>query len=227
MICQYLVANFLIVGTKICQSFNFRYFGSDSLGAPTTAIVIMGVIFYIAIRSGRLMIWILIPCFIYLITIVITTIALSAVISVILLYYYKLIFDQLNDEFESIVHRSFDSVSSMDQMRLILMVKRHDQRANQLNLVNLMTRRSIALFWVSIALLQVIPLNIYLEEQLLFYKFFYFLYILGVIGFGFGVSVLFSWQIKSAHRPAKSCYKILTRNLHKQQFGFHFKWKVK
>ena len=188
----------------------------------------MGVIFYVAIRSGRLMVWILIPCLIYLNIIVITTIGLCCVISVILLYYYKLIFDQLNDQFESIVHRSLDSVSSIDQMRLIGLIKRHDQRANQLNLVNLMFRRTIAVFWVSITLMQMIPLNIFLEEnQFLLYKFLYFVYILCVFIFGFGVSVLFSWQIKSAHRPTKSCYKILTRNLNKQQFGFYFKWKVK
>ena len=48
-----------------------------------------------------------------------------------------------------------------------------------------------------------------------------------VLIFGFGVSYLFTQQIKSAHRPTKSCYKILTRNLNKQQFGFYFKWKVK
>lgn len=197
------------------------------IGASLALTVISSVILYVAIRSGRLIIFILYPVFIYLIIFVVITICICAVLSVISLYYYILTFDQLNQQFESIEKRSFGRVSLMNQMKLIRLVKRHDKKAQELNMFNLMIRRTVGVYWVSIALLQMLPLHIFLEEdEVLFFQFFYFVYVIGALSFGFAVSVLLSWQIRSAHQPIKSIYKILNRNSHHKQSSFYFKWKV-
>ena len=148
------------------------------------------------------------------------------VISVLLLFYYKLTFDQLKDQFDSIEKRSIHSVSFKDQIRLIRLVKRHNQKARQLNLINLMVRRTIGWLYVALAVCQMLPLNLYFEEENIFYKITYFLYLICVFFGGFVISLLFSWQIKSAHRPTNIINKILMRDLHKKKLGFYFKWKV-
>lgn len=207
----------------ITKLFDFAF----RIGASLALTVISSVILYVAIRSGRLTILILYPVLVYLTIFVVITICICAVLSVISSYYYILTFDQLNQQFESIEKRSSSSVSMMNQMKLIRLVKRHSQKAQELNMFNLMIRRTVGVYWVSIALLQMLPLNIFLEEdQVLFFKFFYFVYVIGALSFGLAVSVLLSWQISEAHQPIKSIYKILTRNLHRKQSSFYFKWKV-
>ena len=207
----------------ITKLFDFGF----KIGAPLALAVISSVTLYVAIRSGRSAVFILCPVLVYLTTNVVTTISICAVLLVISLYYYMLRFDQLNQQFESIEKRSSSSVSVINQIKLIRLVKRHSQEAQELNMFNLMMRRTVGVYWVSIALLQMLPLNIFLEEdQVLFFKFFYFVYVIGALAFGLVVSVLFSWQISKAHQPIKSIHKILTRNLHRKQSTFYFKWKV-
>ena len=148
---------------------------------------------------------------------------LLAVLIVVLLSYYILIFDQLNQEFESIEKRSFHSVKMINQMRLIQLVERHHQKAQEINMINLMVRRCIGVYWMSIVFIQMLLLNIFLDEEVLFFEIFYLVYSMIILLLGFSISTLFSWQIISAHKPCKSIYKILARNQH---FSFHFKWKI-
>ena len=137
--------------------------------------------------------------------------------------YYILIFDQLNQEFESIEKRSFHFVSMMNQMRLIQLVERHHQKAQEINMINLMFRRSIGVYWMSIVFIQMLSLNVFLDEQVLLSQILYLFYSIIMLLLGFSISTLFSWQIISAHKPCKSIYQILARNQH---FSFHFIWKV-
>ena len=184
------------------------------------------ILLYITIESHRLMLFILYPVLIYFLISLSITNTLVTMISVVVLFYYKLTFDQLNDQFDSIEKRSFHSVSPLDQMRLIRLIKRHDEKAGQLYLFNLTVRRTIGWLYVALALCQMLPLNLYFEEENIFYKIMYIIYLLCPFCGGFGISLLFSWQIESAHRPTKIIYKLLNRDLHKKKFGFHFKWKV-
>ena len=108
-------------------------------------------------------------------------------------------------------------------MKLIRLVNRHDQKAQEINMINSMFRRSVGVYWVSIVFLQMLPLNIFIDEDILFFKLCYLGYLIAILLLGCIISVLFSWQITSAHQPCKSIYKILTRNQH---FSFNFKWKV-
>ena len=203
----------------------FMDFGLRSL-VPLLLSSFSIILLYVTILSHRLMLFILYPVFIYFIIALAFTNSFIMVISVLLLFYYKLTFDQLNDQFDSIAKRSLHSVSFIDQIILIRLVKRHNEKAQKLNLVNLMVRRTIGWLYVALAVCQMLPLNLYFEEENIFYKIMYFLYLLSVFFGGFLISLLFSWQIKSAHRPTKIINKILMRDLHKKKLGFYFKWKV-
>ena len=110
-------------------------------------------------------------------------------------------------------------------MLLTLLVKRHNKIAKNLSEINNFTRRSSFLFFIAIALLQIVPLNMYLDSKLLFYKVGYLIYLSASLSVGFGVIFASSLQISSAHKPAKLINRILIKNL-KRKFNFTFKWKV-
>ena len=184
------------------------------------------LLLYITIKSQRFMLFILYPVLIYFLIALSLTNCFVTIILVILLFYYKLTFDQLNHQFNSIEKRSFHSVSFRDQIRLIRLVKRHDEKAQQLHFINLMVRRTIGWLYVALAVCQMLPLNLYFKEENIIYKIVYFTYLLGVFFSGFAISLFFSLQIESAHRPTKIINKILMKDLHNKKFGFHFKWKV-
>ena len=132
---------------------------------------------YLVIKSHRLMLFILFPIVIYLGSSILFINCFTGIILGVILYYYKLTFDQLNDQFDSIEKRSLDSVSIIDQKRLIRLVKRHDEKSQQLNLINLMIRRTIGWLYIALGFVQMIPLNMYLDEEILYYKIAYLVYL--------------------------------------------------
>ena len=112
-------------------------------------------------------------------------------------------------------------MSINDLKRLISLVRRHDLLSIQIHKTNLWIRRSVGLFFVCIALLQILPLHLIMGTNVLFEQLFYSQYIITALVFGFGTALLFSMQIESAHKPRKAIYKILTHKL-----SFRCKWKV-
>lgn len=195
--------------------------------APLFAILLISVFIYLGIRTEKIALRLLVPMIIYLIVMVELTVSLITSLVVIVLYYYKLIFDQLTAQFEAIEKRSSNSISFMDELRLIRLVKQHKIRDEEIRQINLMLRRSVAVFWVTINLLQIIPLNLYLEDDNLVYQMIYLVYLIAAFLFGLTVSMVFTIEIKAAHKPTKLIYRILTRNLQQKKFGFCFKSKVK
>ena len=121
------------------------------------------ILLYITIKSHRFMFFILYPVLIYFLIALAFTNGVVLTISVVFLFYYKLTFDQLNHHFDSIEKRSFHSVSPLDQIRLIRLIKRHDEKARQLYLINLMMRRTIGWLYIVLAVCQMLPLNLYFE----------------------------------------------------------------
>ena len=167
-----------------------------------------------------------IPICFYIFVMSASTIGLIGMNGFLFLYYYKLIFDQINHQIEVIEKRSYKTVSLIDQYLLIRLVKKHDLRAQQVKQLNVMVHRSSLMFYVCLASLQTIPLHLFMESEVLIYQIVYVIYLIDTIAFGFGAIFIFSMQINSAHKSHKIIYKILTKNLVQHKFSFNFKWKV-
>lgn len=196
------------------------------ISVPFIVIIILIALFVVAFIAQNSVLNLLIPIIYYLVFMSASTISLTISIAFLAFYYYKLLFDQINEEIREIDKRSFDYISYMDQMRLLRFVKRHDLRAQQINLVNNLARRSGVLLFLIIGFLPIVPLHLYLESDQWIFQVIFLSFVLITLIFGFGVVFLLSMQVKSAHLPSQLVYKILTRNSHKQKLSFYFKWKV-
>lgn len=109
-------------------------------------------------------------------------------------------------------------------MHLIQLVKRHDKIAKRISQLNLLMRRTVAIYFTVITLVQILALNLYFDSKSFFYKTIYLIFLSASITLGFGIVFVSSLQINAAHKPAKLITKILYQN--KRKLNFHFKWKV-
>lgn len=105
-------------------------------------------------------------------------------------------------------------------------MKRHKIRDEEIHEISLTFRQSVAVFWVTITMVQMIPLNLYLEDDNFVYQIIYLVYLITAFLFGLTVSIVFTIEIRAAHKPRKLIYRILTKNLQKQKGSFYFKCKV-
>ena len=200
---------------KSIEIFVIRFYAIFIVGAVLSAYSL------ITIKSRNFFLLFITPTAFYSVLMVSSTIAVAIFVAFLSVYYYKLLFDQINHQFETIYKRSLNSVSLIDQMNLIWLVKKHNKIANKLNQFNLAIRRTISVSFIAIALLQIVPLNMHFDSKLLFYK---IIYLSSSLSVGFGIGFASSLQISAAHKPAKLINKILCKN--KQKFNFTFKWKV-
>ena len=190
---------------------------------PIGSLVIMGLFISIAI-SYQKFIWILIAiCTIPFNLIASISFSLWICINSILFLYYKLRFDQIHSSIKSIVSNGKSNVINKRRgKRFINLIKEHKSVSNEIHKLNLMVRWSAGA--MSIALSTCRILNLY---TLINFKFNIFVNIilfdafLALIFFGFGMTYLFSHQIKSAHQSDKLIYSILCK------FNMRLKFKFK
>ena len=193
---------------------------------PLIGFLLIGLILLFTIISGKIVLQIIIcPILIYNILIVIFTFTLAGAISIISIYYFKLLFDQINDQIEKMYKRSNlqGFIRFNDKKRLILMVKNHESISILVYKSNLMIRRCVCILFITLAFMQIIPLNLFIETDVWYEQILYLIYLSTSLSYGLGVSLLFSIQINSAHKPWKTIYKILKL---KHKFNFYFEWKV-
>ena len=148
-------------------------------------------------------------------------VSLAPVLTGISIYYYKLRFDQINDEIKSIIQKN-DLIPFRDQIKLIRLIKKHNQLAEKTHQLNLGLRRSVSAFFIIISAILNLSLHLIVDANNSFETSLYGQYIVLCIFAGFGVLLLFSMQIKAAHESSKYFYNILSR----QRFLFRFQWKV-
>ena len=196
------------------------------LGIIFMSFVATLIYLYIAIRSNKLLLIMLIPICSYSFVMSASTIGLIGLNLFLFLYYYKLIFDQINHQIQAIEKRSHKTVSFISQMRLLRLVKKHDLKAQEIKQINIMVHHSSLMFYVCLASLQTIPLHLFMESEVFIYQIIYVVHLIGAFAFGFGAIFIFSMQVNSAHKSHKTIYKILTKNLVQHKFSFNFKWKV-
>ena len=189
---------------------------------PLICVSIIVIFTYIFIKSNKFLLQFLALFFIYNALMVASTIALLGSLAFMTLYYYKLLFDQINNKIEKIYKRSNSTIVVADQKRLLWLVKQHDLKGQQVNQLNIIFRRTNLVLFIVLALIQIIPLNLYLQTNVLFQKILYLIYLFTSFVFGLGNVFFFSMQIKAAHKPYKTIYCILS----KQKLNLYFKWKV-
>ena len=176
---------------------------------------------FVAITSGNItFLTFLGPLIIYGVIICASSMSLSGTIGFVSMYYFKLLFDQINDQMESINKKEF--ITFMDRMRLIWLTKKHNLITISVNKTNLTIRKTVCAVFMMLSFMQIIPLNLYLESDFWLEKFpMYFFYQQQSVLVS--EYLLFSVQINAAHKLYKTIYKILKR---KQKFQVYFLWKV-
>ena len=179
---------------------------------------------YIAIKANNLLLQLLFPVLIYGISIGTATIILTFLISFLSAYYYKLMFDQINDQIETIYKRSINSLSIVYKLRLIRLVIKHDNIAKGMFQLIVLVRRSAVLYIIVLTLAQIIALNLFFDSDTLYYKTVYIGGLFISITFGFGFVFACSFQINAAHKPVRLIRKILYK--HQQNFNLKFNLKV-
>ena len=189
---------------------------------PLICVSVVVIFTFILIKSDKLLLQFFTLLFIYNTLLVASTIALLGSIAFMTLYYYKLLFDQINGKMRKICKLSKSTIKVADQKRLLRLIKRHNLRGQQVNQLNILFRQTTLVLFIVLALLQIIPLNLYLQANVLFEKILYLIYLFTSMVFGLGNVFFFSMQIKAAHKPYKTIYCILS----KQKLNLHFKWKV-
>ena len=189
---------------------------------PLIVTIIYITSFYIMIRANLMTIYLLVLVLIYGVFYCAIVLVVSGVLSIISLYYYILLFDQINKQIQWICNKSKHRVSLVNQNRLIRLIKKHDSIAYLLYLNHFITRRVILVFFIALALIQIIPLNLYLKTDNVYMRIVYLIYLFTSLSYGFTIAYFLSLQISVAHKPYKLIYKLLT----KKGIPFKTKWKV-
>ena len=207
----------LLIWGKLTEVLILRTIG------PFIVLFINLIYLLMAIRSLNITLILSFPLFLHAILLIYLTIAFIGLSGVVIIYYTKLIFDQINDEIEMICKRSKWFVSFPNQRRLIWLAHKHNYYALLVNNANLVIRRSAALFFIVFPISTlIIPLNLSLYNHDYILQIFYIIYTFLLFSGGLLLAYLLSIVIESAHKPYKLIYKILR----KRSFNLDFKLKV-
>lgn len=189
---------------------------------PLLVIVVYMITFYVAIKANLILYYLFVPLVMYTTFYCAITMAFFGMVGIIILYYYILLFDQINVKTKLICKRSEYRISMINQKRLIRLIDKHNSIAVLIYQNNFFTRRILVVFFITLALAQIIPLNLFLKTHLLYMKILYINFLFVSLSFGFTVAYFLSLQISIAHKPYKLIYSLLT----KQGISYRIKWKV-
>ena len=206
--------NRLVILSRLIQ------LGILDYGGPMAAIMIMGLCVLITILSQKF-IWIFI-CICFLLTAIVGVVSFSfwMCINLIMFSYYKMRFDQIHSSIKSIVSNG-NVIHKRRERQLVNLIEEHKSVSNEIYKLNLMLRRSaggmsIVLTTVRIMLFHLLinfNNNIFVNILLVTVSCLLFI-------FGFGLTYLFSRQIKSAHQSDKLIYSILCTFTMRLQYKF-------
>ena len=196
----------LAILSRIIQMIFLNYVSKFLTGLTVVNIVV------ITINSQRFIFYllaVLITPF-YVILIIIMT-SCCCVIYIYFLY-YKLIFDQINDQFKCLF---FDSRSKIifksKENQLIQLINEHNLAAIQVHKMNLILRRTSAVMFITYSFAKMITLFLIMNLRDHLMKILIANVFMILLIFGFGVSILYSLQVKSAHKSYQLFHLIVCR----------------
>ena len=140
-----------------------------------------------------------------------------------LIYYYKLLFDQINNQFKLISQQIPLVINKTKENQLIRLIKQHNLISIEIYEINLLVRRTVAFVFIIFSLIKIISCYLIIYSNDILIKFAFGNMVIGFTVFSFGMSYLFSLQIKSAHQS----YQIIHSIISKYKMRFHVKIKVK
>ena len=178
--------------------------------APFYSIVGSSFILYVAITSKRLY-W-FIHIFIMLIPYILIFHTYSAAGSILYIYfiYFKMRFDQLNNQIKKISpNGKLNRICFRKEKILLDLINEHNFLSLEIHKMNLMGRRTAAGIFICFALIKILTLyiTIYAKDTLI--RFMVFIGFTIFLIFGFGVTYLFSLQINSAKNSYKITHSIM------------------
>ena len=149
-----------------------------------------------------------------------TALSLWMCIVFVLFSYYKLRYDQINNRIKEIIPKR-KVINKRVRKLLIKLIDEHNQLSIEIHKLNLMMRRTAAATYTITSIVKIMALYLLINSNQIYIKFmlsdiFIILYV-----FCFGLTYLFSMQIKSAHQPLKFIYSILCT--HKMRLSFKLK----
>ena len=119
--------------------------------------------------------------------------------------YYKFRFDQLNDQIKSVIPTKI-FINLKIGKQLINLIRKHNQLALEVNRMNILLGRTAAVFFITLSLIKIISLYLMIHMKHLLLRILVINVFVSFFFFGFGMSLAFSLQIKSAHKSIKLIY---------------------
>ena len=104
------------------------------------------------------------------------------------------------------------------------MIKEHNLAEIEIHSMNLIMKRTAAALFITLSLVKIITLYLIMNIQHKLFKLMIENIFVVFLTFGFGVSILISLQIRSAHKCYKIVYPIVCRG--KMRLSFRFKVKL-
>lgn len=161
---------------------------------------------FLAISSQRLYCWIHLIMFTLIYINLIVSYATACCTCYIYFIYYKMRFDQLNDQIKAVIPNGKWKVIFRGKEKLLIqLINEHNSLATEIQKVNLLLSRTAAVMFITFALIKItlIYLTFYMKHtlgRLIALNGFLFFFT-----FGFGMSILFWLQINST----KNSFKIM------------------
>ena len=148
---------------------------------------------------------------------------------IIIFAYYTMIFRQINHQIHliskeklTLFKRKKIIINKTKQRQLISLIEQHNLAAIEIHKFNLMARRTVGCLFINFAIIKIISFYLIVKSNEFFVELFLIVLNILLLILLFGVSFLFTLQIKSAHQPVKTIYSIVC----KYRINLRFKLKV-
>ena len=206
----------LAVLSRILQNFILDYTG------PTIAILAAITISGIAFLSNQ-WIWYVQTLFLVPVHVLVaSTIAPMFCVIYLIFTYYKMLFDQINNKIESELTGKIRVIYKRREHRLTRLIHGHNLISIEIHKLNLLLRRTAALIFIMFSFIKIVSLYIMINTNNHLMKILVTNVFVSFFIFGFGLTYLFSLQIKSAHK----CHKIIHSVICTHTMRPSFKLKV-
>ena len=209
---------------RLAIVFRFHFIILLYLGFPITSLVIIMIEIILLIGIKKL-IWFLqgiflTPFYINAVTVLTTT----GLIMICLTLYYKVRFDQLNNQIKSIIPNR-KVISKRKEKILLDLINEHNQLAVEIHKLRMMVRRSFASQFINFSLIKILILYLIFTSKDLSIKFIVIIAFAFLSIFESETCISLSLQIGSAHQIFKFIHFLVCR--YKMRFKLRLKVKLK